>query len=139
MSTWACHSGLMLADRITLPHLSTSLARSLLYSSGAITSETPPSSASRSLNLRSARVALIALLSLAMMSVGVSFGAPTPESQLASKPGSSSPKVGTSGSPSARAAVVTARGAKLARLDEFDARGHRAEVNLDLPAHKACE
>src|SRR5262249_13225614 len=43
----------------------------------------PPRSARRALNLGSVRAALISLLSLSMISAGVSFGTPTPCHQLA--------------------------------------------------------
>ena len=72
------HSGLMLAARITLPHFSVSSAMSLPKSAGEPASTVPPKSASRALILGSARPALISLLSLSMISAGVSLGAPMP-------------------------------------------------------------
>jgi hypothetical protein len=67
-----------------------------------------PRSASRALILRTARPALISLLSLLTMSTGVLLGAPMPNYTLASKPGKNSLTVGMSGSTSERFAVVTA-------------------------------
>src|SRR5262249_20763282 len=78
------HSGLMFAERITLPHFSVSSAISLPKSAGEPTSGVPPRSASRSLILRSARPALISLLRFSTISTGVLFGAPTPNQGLAS-------------------------------------------------------
>src|SRR4051794_32723596 len=58
------HSGLMLAARITCPHFSVSAAISLPKSAGVPKIAVPPKSASRAFILRSARAALISLLSL---------------------------------------------------------------------------
>src|SRR5215472_6892697 len=76
------HSGLMLADRITLAHFSVSSAMSFPKSAGEPTNGVPPRSASRALILGSARPALISLLSLSMISAGVFLGAPTPNQPL---------------------------------------------------------
>src|SRR5262249_38869884 len=75
------YSGLMLADRITLAHLSVSAAISLPKSAGEPRIPMAPSSASRALILGSARAALFSLLSLSIITTGVFLGAPTP-SQL---------------------------------------------------------
>src|SRR6266849_539082 len=99
----------MLAARITLAHFSVSSATSLPNSAGASAVAVPPKSAKRALILGSARAAAISLLSRSMISGGVFLGAPTPSQSPASKPGTNSFTVGTSGSASARAAVVTAR------------------------------
>src|SRR5262245_38310276 len=77
-------------------------------SAGDIGLGTLPSSARRALMAESARPALISLLSSVTISGGVPLGAPIPCQVLASKPGTDSPIVGTSGSASERLAVVTA-------------------------------
>ena len=74
----------MPANLITLPHFSVSSAMSLPKSAGEPASTVPPRSASRAFILGSARPALISLLSLSMISAGVSFGAPRPNQALAS-------------------------------------------------------
>ena len=66
----------------TLPHFSVSSAISLPKSAGEPASTVPPRSASRAFMLRSARPALISLLSLSTISTDVFFGAPIP-TQLA--------------------------------------------------------
>src|SRR5262245_30754730 len=78
------HSGLMSAHFITLPHFSVSSAMSLPKSAGEPTSTVPPRSASRAFNVGSARPALVSLLSLSMISSGVFFGAPRPNTALPS-------------------------------------------------------
>src|SRR6516162_689151 len=78
--TWRClaHSGLMLAARITLAHFSVSSEMSLPKSAGEPGSVLAPSSAIRDLILGSVRAALISWLSLSTISVGIFFGAATP-------------------------------------------------------------
>src|SRR5262245_8272672 len=61
MCSCADHSGLMLAARITLAHLSVSSAMCLPKSAGESTSTSPPRSVSRAFILGSARAALIPL------------------------------------------------------------------------------
>src|SRR5262245_769597 len=78
------HSGLMPANLITLPHFSVSSAMSLPKSVEEPGSTFPPRSASRAFNLGSESAALISVLSLSMISLGVFFGAPTPNQALAS-------------------------------------------------------
>src|SRR5712671_7434651 len=106
----ACHahcSG-MLASRITLAHFSVSSTIYFSNSAGDIGVGKLPRSARRALMVGSARAAFISLLSLSTISAGVFLGAPMPCHVLASKPGTDSPTVGTSGSVSERRAVVTA-------------------------------
>src|SRR5206468_9742118 len=91
------YSGLMLADRITLPHLSVSSAMSLPKSLGDPGSAVPPKSASRALILGSARPRLISLLSLSTISLGVFLGATTLNHALDSYTGLNSPSVGQVG------------------------------------------
>jgi hypothetical protein len=71
------YSALMLAARITFPHLSVSSAMSLPNSAGEPAS-VGSTSASRALTFGSASAALISLLSLPMISAGAFFGAPRP-------------------------------------------------------------
>src|SRR5262249_3190310 len=78
------YSALMLADLITLPHFSVSSAMSLPKSAGVNASVVTAKSARRALNFGFARAALISLLSLSTISIGVPFGAPTPDQVLAS-------------------------------------------------------
>src|SRR6266568_6269423 len=66
----------------TLPHFSVSSTLSLQKSLGVPVSGIPPRSASRAFILGSATPALISLLSLSMISTGVSLGAPTPNQPL---------------------------------------------------------
>jgi hypothetical protein len=80
----SAYSALMLAARMTLLHLSVSSAMSLPNSPGVLPNAVPPRSASRALNLGSARLAFISLLSFSTISLGVFFGAPTPCHALAS-------------------------------------------------------
>src|SRR5712671_2601733 len=75
----ACYSALMLAARITLPHLSVYSTMNLPKSAGIIGIGTLPRSAIRLLILGSSRPALISLLSLSMISAGVFLGAPRPD------------------------------------------------------------
>src|SRR5262245_24765078 len=63
---------------ITLTHFSVSAAMNRLNSVGEQGNTEPPRSASRTLTLESARVALISWLSLSTISVGVFAGAPMP-------------------------------------------------------------
>src|SRR5262245_39063395 len=74
----ADHSGLMLAARTTFAHFSVSSPRSLLYSAGESARGVLPRSTIRALIRGSARLALIARLSLSMSSTGVLRGTPTP-------------------------------------------------------------
>src|SRR5437764_5058370 len=94
---------------MTLLHFSVSSAMSLPKSPGEPGRTGPARSANVALNLGSARPALISVLSLSMISLDVSLGAPTPKIALCSKPGKKSLTVGSSGSSSDRVAVVTAR------------------------------
>src|SRR5215831_1651893 len=94
---------------ITLLHFSISSAMSLPKSAGVPGRAGPARSANLVLNAGSARPALISVLSLSMISLDVSLGAPTPKIALCSKPGKKSLTVGSSGSSSDRVAVVTAR------------------------------
>ena len=68
----------------TLAHFSVSSARSLPNSAGEPASGEPPVSARRALMAASAKAALIAALSVSMISAGVSLGAPMPVAALAS-------------------------------------------------------
>ena len=69
-ATMTAYSALMLAARITLPHFSVSSAMSLSKSAGEPASAMPPRSARCTFNLRSARPALISLLSFSTTSAG---------------------------------------------------------------------
>src|SRR3974390_913563 len=77
-------SGLRPALRTTLPHLSVSAATNLPNSAGVPPNGWPPSSASRPLELASARTALFSRSRLSMISVGVLLGAQTPAQPPAS-------------------------------------------------------
>src|SRR5262245_13265602 len=72
------HWGFAPENFTTLPHFSVSSAISLPKSVGEPGSVLAPSSAIRDLILRSARAALISWLSLSTISVGIFFGAATP-------------------------------------------------------------
>src|SRR5262249_10906873 len=109
-------SALMLAARITLPHLSVSSAMSLPKSAGEPARAMLPKSASRALILGSARPALISLFSVSMISVGQLLGATKPCQPLTSKLGTKSATVGPSGSASRRDMVVTASARSLPAL-----------------------
>src|SRR5262245_66402307 len=76
-------SALMPVNLTTLPHFSVSSAISLPKSAGEPASTVPPRSANRVFMLRSARPALISLLSLSTISAGVAFGTQTPYQKLA--------------------------------------------------------
>src|SRR5262245_26022094 len=106
-------SGVMPADVITLAHFSVSSAMNLPKSAGDPARTVPPCSAIRALIVRSARPALISLLSVSTISAGVFLGAPTPNQMLASYPGRKSSTVGISGNTSERVDVVTAKGRSL--------------------------
>src|SRR5215813_12300064 len=80
----------MLAARITLLHLSASVAMNRPKSAGEPASGAAPKSASRALMSGSARAALISLLSLSMISGAVFFGAAIPNQLL--EPISKSPE-----------------------------------------------
>src|SRR5262249_16312383 len=73
---------LMLAPRITFPHLSVSSAMSLAKSAGEPASVVAPRSTNRALIFRSTRAALISLLSTSTISGGVFLGAPMPTQVL---------------------------------------------------------
>src|SRR5262245_61155102 len=77
-------SGLAPENLTTFPHFSVSSATSFPKSAGEPASSEAPRSASLAFALGSARIALISLLSLSMMSSGVAFGTPTPYQALAS-------------------------------------------------------
>src|SRR5262245_6039072 len=102
------HCSGILASRITLPHFAVSCAMNVSNSAGDIGIGMLPTSASRALICSSASAALISLLSMATISAGVFLGAPMPCHVLASKPGTDSAMVGTSGNACERLAVVTA-------------------------------
>src|SRR5215831_1870576 len=102
------YSALMLAAGITLAHFSVSSATNLPKSAGDPPDTVAPRSARRVLIPASARAALISLLSLSVISGGVFLGAATPNQVYASKPGRKEPIGGTSGSASARVALLTA-------------------------------
>src|SRR5262247_4350108 len=70
--------GLAPENLTTLPHFSTSSANIVPKSAGVPLTRMPPRSRRRALILGSAIAALISRLSLAMMSGGVSLGAPMP-------------------------------------------------------------
>src|SRR6476620_6443300 len=76
------HSGLMLAERITLPHFSVSSPINLRKSVGEPASGGPPKSASRALILASANEALISSLSRSTISAGVVLGDSPPVTGL---------------------------------------------------------
>src|SRR5262249_16095796 len=78
------HSPLMLAARITLPHLSVSSAMSFPNSMSDIGIGSAPSCASRSLIFGSGSPELTSLLSLPMISGDVFFCGPTPHQLLTS-------------------------------------------------------
>src|SRR5215469_4275673 len=69
---------LMPADLITLAHLSVSSAMNFANPADVNGIGSTPRSASRAFDLGSARAAVIALLSLLMISAGVLLGAPRP-------------------------------------------------------------
>src|SRR5262249_25149224 len=104
------HSALMPANLITLAHFSVSSAMSLPKSVGVIGVPAPPKVlARRAFILGFTRPALISHLILLIIPTGALLEAPTPYHPLASYPVTNSPTVGTSGSTSDRAAVVTAK------------------------------
>ena len=77
-------SGLAPENLITLPHLSVSSATNLPKSAGKPPIIEAPSSENRAFVLGSARIELISLLSLSIISAGVPLGAPIPYQALAS-------------------------------------------------------
>src|SRR6185437_2552132 len=77
-------AALIPANLTTLPHFSVSSAMRMPKSADESASPVPPMSASRALILGSASAALISVLSVAIISVGVSLGAPRPNHALAS-------------------------------------------------------
>src|SRR5262245_19708342 len=103
------HSALILATRITLAHFSVSSAISLPNSAGESGRVVAPSSGRRASILGSLRLAVISLFRRSMMPIGVLRGAPTPNQEKNSKPGTVSLTLGTSGSASNRFGLVTAR------------------------------
>jgi hypothetical protein len=78
------HSALMLAARIILAHFSVSSATSLPNSAGELRKTVLPRSEICAAILGSASQVLISLLSLSMITLGVFFGAPTPNHPMAS-------------------------------------------------------
>ena len=110
------YSGLLPANFTTLLHFSISSAMSLPNSAGELTNGVAPMSEIRAFILGSVRAALNSLLSLSTISMGVFMGAPTPNQAVTSKPGTKSPKGGTSGRASERVAVVTASARSLPAL-----------------------
>src|SRR5207244_12937112 len=84
MGFMECHSALMLAARITLPHLSVSSVRSIPKSADDPENTEASSAASCDFIVGSARNALISLFRLSTISTGVPLGAPTPFHELAS-------------------------------------------------------
>src|SRR5262245_12322963 len=100
---------------ITLAHFSVSSAVNLPNSAGVIGMGTPPSSAMRVFILGSANAARTVWLMVATISAGVFLGAQRAYHWLASKPGSTSATIGTSGNASEREAVVTASARSLLR------------------------
>ena len=76
----------------------------------------PLRSAKRALICGSASAAVMLLPSLSMIGAGVPLGAPVPFHAAASKPGSVSLNLGTSGSTAVRVATVTAKGKTLPDL-----------------------
>src|SRR6516162_6999591 len=84
ISRGIAYLGLRLAATITLPHFSVSSAMSLPKSAGEPIITVPPRSASRALSLESTRLALIASLSLSIISAGVFLGTPMPCHEVAS-------------------------------------------------------
>src|SRR5215469_327021 len=110
---WA-HSGLMLAARTTFPHFSVSWTMSLKKSAREPPRGMLPESVSCALRLGSAKAALIAVLSLSIISSEVSLGTPMPNHELTSYSGTNSLTVGRSGNASDRIVVVTANGRTLA-------------------------
>jgi hypothetical protein len=69
---------------MTLAHFSVSAAMKWPKSADELRNGMPPTSASRAFKVGSVRQALIAELSLSMISVGVPLGAPIPYQALAS-------------------------------------------------------
>ena len=78
------HTGLIVAVRITLRHLSVSSATSFAKSPGEPGSAMPLCSESRALILGSAKLALISRLRVSTILDGVFLGAPMPVQTLAS-------------------------------------------------------
>src|SRR5262249_57817411 len=136
----AGHSGLMRADLITLPHFSVSSAMNLPKSAGEPGSTVLPTSASRALILASSRPALISLFSLLTISAEVFLGAPTPKKPLASKPGTNSPTVGTSGSIFRARPIGHGERTYLTGPDVSDgSRQRRCEYDLHLSAKQISQ
>src|SRR6185369_1338777 len=102
-------STLILASRITGPHLSISDFRKAASSPGVVPRGVAPRSSKRDLTLGCARAALVSALSLAMISGGVFTGTKKPNQLETSKPGTpDSAIVGISGTTATRSLVVTA-------------------------------
>src|SRR5262249_32801407 len=131
------HWSLILASWITLAHLSVSAAMSFSKSLGDIGIGTLPRSARCPLILRSARAAFISLLSLSTISPDVFLGAPMPCQVLASKPGTDSATVGTSGSARERVAVVTASARTLPALMVSIDSGRGLNITCTCPPNRS--
>src|SRR5262245_9901145 len=127
------YSALMPENLITLAHFSVSSAVNLPNSAGVIGMGTPPSSAMRVLIVGSANAARTVGLMVATMSVGVFLGAQRAYHWLASKPGSTSATIGTSGNASEREAVVTASARSLLAFIYSIAAGMVAKISCTWP------
>src|SRR5262245_49785695 len=103
------YSALMLAARITWPHLSVSLVMSLPNSAGEPASNMPTTSASRALILGSTRPALISLLSLSTIAAGVFLGAPKSNEPVTCLLGSPSQNVNADRDPFASSLAMLKR------------------------------
>src|SRR6266511_398703 len=130
-------SGLAPENLTTLPHFSVSSATSLPKSAGEPASSDAPRSASRAFALGSARIALISLLSLSMISADVLFGTPMPYQALDSYPGSKSATVGSSGSTSERVVLVTASPRSLPALMYSADVGTLSNITCTCPPSKS--
>src|SRR6266516_4891083 len=107
-------STLILASRMTGPHLSISDFRKAASSAGVEPFGVAPSSSNRDLTGAWASAALVSALILAMTSCGVLAGTKKPNHENTSKPGKpDSAMVGRSGTTATRSLVVTASPRKL--------------------------
>ena len=97
----------MFADLMTSLHVAVNSAMKSRNFGGEVTNGTPPRSAILAANFGSARVELISLLSLSMISVGVFAGAAIPCQPSATYPGTTSATAGMSGKNVARFGDVT--------------------------------
>src|SRR3954468_24596631 len=127
------HYSFMLASRITLPHFLVSSAMCLPNSAGELGNTELLNSASRAFVWGSARIALVSLLSLSMISGDVFLGAAMPCQPLASYPGTNSPTVGISGNRSRRVAEVTANGRNWPALMYPIEEGSRSNITWTCP------